>query len=99
MGKTASALTLPSMPLSKKVPIAIFSLEMSKEQLVIRMLLFSIAGRRTSAPDRFPPRERLDPADHRGGNLYEAPMFIDDTAALSALELRAKARRLKADLI
>jgi replicative DNA helicase len=79
----------------EKMPVAFFSLEMSKEQLTQRLLCsharVDAHSVRTGclSPSDWP---RLTSA---AGKLSEAPIFIDDSAAISALELRAKARRLK----
>lgn len=98
MGKTAFCLNLieyASIHATEPVPAAIFSLEMSKEQLVQRMLC-SVARIDASrvrtgklAQTEFP---KLVTA---AGVISEAPIYIDDTPAISVLELRAKARRLK----
>ena len=96
MGKTALALNVATgAALQTGIAVAIFSLEMSKEQLVLRMLC---------------SEARVNYQDVRGGHLrerdfaqlvsaagalHQAALFIDDSAGLSVLELRAKARRLK----
>ena len=100
MGKTAFCLNLiehASMHADKPIASAIFSLEMSKEQLVQRMLC-SVARIDASrvrngklAQSEFPALVTA------AGAIAEAPIFIDDTPAISILELRAKARRLKAE--
>ena len=79
------------------VGVAVFSLEMAKEQLALRMLCsearVDLARVRTGhLSDREFPRLAM-----AAGRLGDAPIFIDDTPALSVLELRAKARRLKRD--
>jgi replicative DNA helicase len=100
MGKTSFALNMAQYAALLSdgdggVPIGIFSLEMSKEQLVMRLLsseaeveFFKIR----SGGLRDEERTRLGRA---AGKLYSAPLYIDDTPALSVLELRARARRLK----
>ncbi|MFH0762519.1 MAG: replicative DNA helicase [Candidatus Omnitrophota bacterium] len=97
MGKSAFALGIAEYAgVIEKVPLALFSLEMSKEQLVQRMLCahakVDAHKVRTGylAPSDWP---RLTSA---AGKLSEAPIFIDDSPAISVMELRAKARRLKA---
>ena len=100
MGKTAFCLNLieyASMHASTPIASAIFSLEMSKEQLVQR-LLCSVARIEASrvrtgklAQSEFPTLVNA------AGIIAEAPIYIDDTPAISILELRAKARRLKAE--
>jgi replicative DNA helicase len=98
MGKTAFCLNVAQYAaIEKKVPVAIFSLEMSKEQLVIRMLCSEaqVEGHRLRTgflTESDWPRLTL-----AAGNLSDAPIFIDDTAALTVLETRAKARRLNAE--
>ena len=98
MGKTAFALNLARhAAVEMGLPVAVFSLEMSKEQLALRML----------AADAKVDSQRL----RRGlvgetdwpklttaaGRLSEAPIFIDDTPAITVLEMKAKARRLKSE--
>jgi replicative DNA helicase len=97
MGKSALVTSIAEhAAVEENVPVAIFSLEMSKEQLMQRFLCsqakVSIHKLRTGflATDEWP---MLTSA---AGRLSEAPIFIDDTPALNIFELRAKARRLKA---
>ena len=97
MGKTSFALNIAEHAgLEEKIPLAIFSLEMNKAQLVLRMLCshsrVNLHRVRTGflAESDFP---RLVAA---AGKMAAAPVFIDDTPAISVLELRAKARRMKA---
>jgi len=98
MGKTAFVLNIAAhAAIDKARSVAIFSLEMSKEQLVLRLLGSE------SRVDAHKLRtghlsERDWPAlSNAAGRLAEAPIYIDDTAAISVLEMRAKSRRLKAD--
>ncbi len=98
MGKTAFCLNIAQYAaLERKLPIAIFSLEMSKEQLVIRMLCSQSQVEGHKLRTGFLHESDWTKLTLAAGTLYEAPVFIDDSAALSVLELRAKARRLKAD--
>ncbi len=98
MGKTAFCLNVAQYAaIERKTPIAIFSLEMSKEQLVLRMLCSQSQVEGTRLRTGFLHESDWTKLTLAAGTLYEAPIFIDDTAALSVLELRAKARRLKAD--
>ncbi|NOQ50637.1 MAG: replicative DNA helicase [Desulfuromonadaceae bacterium] len=100
MGKTAFALNLveyATMHAETKVSAVIFSLEMSKEQMVQRMLcsLAKVdAGRLRTGHLGESDWPKLTMA---AGQLNEAEIFIDDTPAISVLELRSKARRLKAE--
>ena len=98
MGKTAFCLNVAQYAaIERKTTIAIFSLEMSKEQLVLRMLCSQSQVEGTRLRTGFLHESDWTKLTLAAGTLYEAPIFIDDTAALSVLELRAKARRLKAD--
>lgn len=98
MGKTAFCLNIAQYAaIENKVPVAIFSLEMSKEQLVIRMLCSEALVEGSRLRTGFLNESDWPKLTIAAGNLSEAPIFIDDTAALSVLELRAKARRLKSD--
>jgi len=98
MGKTALCLTLAqNAALYSNAVVAVFSLEMSKEQLVTRMLASEAhinAHRFRTGHLMSNEWERLANAI---GTLSEARMFIDDTPAISALEIRAKCRRLAAE--
>jgi replicative DNA helicase len=98
MGKTAFALNiLAHVSVVERHPVLIFSLEMSKEQLVQRLICAEarVDSHRVRTGFLQPPdwRRIVDAA----GRLGDAPMFIDDTANLSVLEARAKARRVKAE--
>jgi replicative DNA helicase len=97
MGKTAFALNVAEYAaVERKVPVGIFSIEMSKEQVALRFLCSKARiSQHELRTNRLKDSEwkRLTIA---GGPLSEAPLFIDDSATLSTLEMRAKARRLKA---
>jgi replicative DNA helicase len=98
MGKTAICLNVAQYAaVEKKVPVAIFSLEMSKEQLVLRMLCSEAEVEGTRIRTGFLAESDWPKLTMAAGNLSDAPIFIDDTPALSILELRAKARRLKGE--
>jgi len=98
MGKTAFCLNLAQYAaIEKRIPAAIFSLEMSKEQLVLRMLCSEARVEGTRIRTGFLTESDWPRLTLAAGNLSDAPIFIDDTAALSVLELRAKARRLNAE--
>jgi len=98
MGKTAFCLDVAEYAaIYNKVPVAIFSLEMSKEQLVIRMLCSQANVEGTRLRTGYLTESDWPKLTIAAGNLSDAPIYIDDTAALSALELRAKARRLKSE--
>jgi replicative DNA helicase len=96
MGKTALALNVAqNASTAVGTPAAIFSLEMSKEQLSLRML--SAEARIDSSKMRggFLRESDLARINRAAGALYDLPIFIDDSPAISALEIRAKARRMK----
>ena len=98
MGKTALAMNMVQhAALIEKVPTAVFSLEMSMEQLALRMLCS--VGRIDSQRIRTGHLHDSDwPKLTRAtGMLTDAAIFIDDTPAISVLEMRAKIRRLKAE--
>jgi len=98
MGKTALCLTIAqNAAVQKNAVVAVFSLEMSKEQLVMRML--SSEARIDAHRFRTGHLMREEWARLAGGieSLSRAKIFIDDTAGLSVLEMRAKARRLAAE--
>jgi len=98
MGKTAFAMNVAMRAACDySVPTAVFSLEMSKEQIMMRMLCSK--GKVDLSKLR---RGRLDDNDwaklfEAANSLSPAPIFVDDTAALTAMELRARCRRLKAE--
>jgi replicative DNA helicase len=98
MGKTAICLNMAQYAaIEKRTPVAIFSLEMSKEQLVLRMLCSEARVEGTRIRTGFLSESDWPKLTLAAGNLSDAPIFIDDTPALSILELRAKARRLKGE--
>jgi len=98
MGKTALCLNLAQYAaIEKRIPVAVFSLEMSKEQLVIRMLCSEAQVEGTRLRTGFLTESDWPKLTLAAGNLSDAPIFIDDSAAISILELRAKARRLKGE--
>ena len=97
MGKSAFALGIAEHAgVVGKLPLAIFSLEMSKEQLVQRMLCAHAKVDAHKVRTGYLSVSDWPRLTAAAGKLSEAPIFIDDTPAISAMELRAKARRLKA---
>jgi replicative DNA helicase len=109
MGKTALALNIavnaafggpPHKPQARHtpVPVAFFSLEMSKEQLVRRLL--SSVGKVDASQIRraaFLTGPEWSHLQEAAGILLDCPIYIDDTPAATVLDIRAKSRRLKAD--
>src|SRR5437763_1515034 len=98
MGKTAFALNIAQhVSLRNKQTVAIFSLEMSKESLLTRMLC--AAARVDSQKFRmgYLSQEERRKLSHALQELAEAPLYIDDTAGLHLMDMHAKLRRLKAE--
>lgn len=96
MGKTAFALNVAQyVGLEMKEPVAIFSLEMAKEQLAFRMLCAEAMVNSNSIRKGFIKKEDWHKLTGAASKLTGAPIFIDDSSAITVLELRAKARRLK----
>jgi replicative DNA helicase len=96
MGKTAFALNIAQYAaLEAKSGVAVFSLEMSKEQLVLRMLCSEARVDQSKVRAGFAAQRDYPKLAIAAERLSETPIYIDDTPALSVLELRAKARRLK----
>jgi replicative DNA helicase len=75
--------------------VAVFSLEMSKESLLRRMLASQAWVGPAQAANRLPGPRRPRQAENALEQLVESRLFIDDTAGISLAEMRAKARRLK----
>jgi replicative DNA helicase len=97
MGKTAFALSIAlHASVMAKFSTAIFSLEMSKAQLAQRMLCAEARINMHQLRSGKLPHKELPKLSIAAGPLSEAPLFIDDTPGITVLELRAKARRLKA---
>src|SRR5881275_232163 len=97
MGKTALAMNIAEhAAIEVKLPVAIFSLEMSAQQLVQRMLCSRARVNLAKTRDGFLGEADFPKLTHAASKLAEAKIFIDDSAGLTILELRAKARRLKA---
>ncbi len=96
MGKTALALNIArNAALEGGFPVLIFSLEMSNEQLAIRMLCSEARVDSTRVRGGFLSGDDHDKLVNAGDKLFKAPIYIDDSPVLTALEVRAKARRLK----
>ena len=96
MGKTALALNIAQhVALKNKKTVAIFSLEMSKESLLTRMLC--AAARVDSQRFRagFLSQEERRKLNHSLHELVEAPLYIDDTSGVHLMDMHAKLRRLK----
>jgi len=98
VGKTGFALSIArNAAVVHHVPVAIFSLEMSVDQLVQRLLCTEAMVDSQRLRSGFIDEYEWDRISKSFGVLSEAPIYIDDTAGVSTLELRTKARRLKTD--
>jgi replicative DNA helicase len=100
VGKTTLAMDIARhVGIKHKIPVGLFSLEMSKEQLVDRMIsseagvdLWKLRTGRLSENNEDFPR-----IGHALGKLSEAPIYIDDSPSVNVMQIRAKARRLQAE--
>ncbi|MCD6352883.1 MAG: replicative DNA helicase [Proteobacteria bacterium] len=98
MGKTSFALNIAqNAAIGKNIPVAIFSLEMSKEQVAIRMLCSESRIDAHKLRGGFLSENDWPKLTRAAGSLSEAPVFVDDTAGITVLEMRAKSRRLRKD--
>jgi len=98
MGKTAFCLNIAQYAsMNKKMTVAVFSLEMAKEQLVMRMLCSEARIDAHRLRSGFLGQTDWPKLSTAAGRLADASIYIDDTPALSSMEMRAKTRRLKAD--
>ncbi len=102
VGKTSFVLDIiRNVATKRKVPVGMFSLEMSKEQLVDRMLCseanVDLWKMRTGRLSDRPEDEDFSRIGHAIGTLSEAPIFIDDSPNLNIMQIRTKARRLQAE--
>jgi replicative DNA helicase len=98
LGKTALALNIAAhASIEKQKVVGVFSLEMSKESLVIRLLCSEARIDSHKLRTGFSSREDWSRMTAALGRLSEAPLYIEDTPALSIMQIRAKARRLKAE--
>src|SRR6184192_776508 len=97
MGKTALAMNIAEhVSINEKLPVGVFSLEMSSQQLVQRLLCSRARVNLQKVRDGFLGERDFPSLTAAASKLAEAKIFIDDSASLTILELRAKARRLKA---
>ena len=98
MGKTAFALNMArNAAIEGQVPVAIFSLEMSKEQLSLRMLCAEARVDSSRIRSGFLNKEDWNRITDAAGRLTEAPLFIDDSPDISTTSIRTKSMRMKMD--
>jgi replicative DNA helicase len=96
MGKTAFVLSAArNAAIDHNMPVGFFSLEMSAQQLVLRLICAEARVNAHSVRTGRLPEDQWSNLSRRIGKLHQAPIYIDDTPALGILEIRAKARRLK----
>jgi replicative DNA helicase len=95
MGKTSFAMNIAeSVAIDQKLPVGVFSLEMTAESLVLRMLCSRSRVNLRNIREGFLAERDFPKLTGAAGKLAGAPLFIDDTSGLSILQLRAKARRM-----
>src|SRR5512134_523865 len=96
MGKTSLCLNVAVNAATRhKIPVAIFSLEMSRQQLALRMICSEARVDSRKLRSGYLSQNEMNKIVAAVGRLSEAPVFIDDSDSLTGLELRARARRLK----
>jgi len=96
MGKTSFVMNVAeNAGVKDSKVIAIFSLEMSRESLLLRMLCSHAKVDSHNMRNGFLNRDELNKLSNAVGTLMEAPLYIDDTPGISVMEMRAKCRRLK----
>ncbi|OPZ85054.1 MAG: Replicative DNA helicase [bacterium ADurb.Bin429] len=97
MGKTAMALNIArNVALDEKLPVAIFSIEMAKEQLALRLLCSEARVSQDTVRHSMVSDDDLTRLGRAVERIWDCPIFIDDTPSITVLEMRGKARRLKA---
>lgn len=95
MGKTSLAMNIAEhVAIEQKLPVGVFSLEMTSDSLVLRMLCSRSRVNLRNVRDGFLAERDFPKLTGAAGKLANAPLFIDDSSGLSILQLRAKARRM-----
>ena len=95
MGKTSLAMNIAEhVAIDQKLPVGVFSLEMTSESLVLRMLCSRSRVNLRNIRDGFLAERDFPKLTGAAGKLAAAPLFIDDSPGLSILQMRAKARRM-----
>jgi replicative DNA helicase len=96
MGKTSMAMNIAEhVSIDLRLPVGVFSLEMTSESLVLRMLCSRSRVNLRSVRDGFLAERDFPKLTGAAGKLANAPLFIDDSSGLSILQFRAKARRMQ----
>jgi replicative DNA helicase len=95
MGKTSMAMNIAEhVAIEQRLPVGVFSLEMTSESLVLRMLCSRSRVNLRNVREGFLAERDFPKLTGAAGKLANAPLFIDDSSTLSILQLRAKARRM-----
>lgn len=95
VGKTSLAMNIAEhVAIDNNIPVGVFSLEMTAESLVLRMLCSRSRVNLRNVRDGFLAERDFPKLTSSAGKLANAPLFIDDSSGLSILQLRAKARRM-----
>jgi replicative DNA helicase len=95
MGKTSLAMNIAeSVVLNQKLPVGVFSLEMTAESLVLRMLCSNARVNLRNIREGFMSESDFPKLTSAAGKMSSAPLYIDDTPGLSILQLRTRARRM-----
>lgn len=98
MGKTSFALDIAShVAIRQKLPVALFSIEMSKEQLALRLLSSHAQVESQRLRAGFVHDDEINKVSRAANELFQAPIFIDDSTDISPMGMRTKCRRLKAE--
>ncbi|MFC1546782.1 replicative DNA helicase [bacterium] len=96
MGKTSLCLNIAQhISIREKLPVGIFSLEMSREELIFRMICSESRVNAHHARTGFLPKKTWPVITRAAEKLSDAPIYVDDSPALSVLEMKSRARRLK----
>ncbi|VEN72653.1 Replicative DNA helicase [Candidatus Desulfarcum epimagneticum] len=99
MGKTAFALNIArNVAVNENIPVAVFSLEMAKEQLSLRLLCSEARIDSNRLRSGFFSKDDWSRVTEAAGTMSGAPIYIDDSPDISSMEIRAKSRRLKMEV-
>ncbi len=95
IGKTSLALNIAeAVAIDQKIPVGVFSLEMSSESLMVRMICSRARVNLRNINEGFLSERDFPKITGAAGRISAAPLYIDDSSGLSVMELRAKARRM-----
>ncbi len=98
MGKTALALNIGTyVAKTQNKTVAVFSLEMAKEQLALRLLCAEAGVNQQNIRQGYIDRADMDRIAIAASRLYKAPLYLDDSPTMNVLEMRGKTRRLRAE--